>query len=338
MSRPEYEAELKKLMGDIKEKNLASSPHIALASVRLIKKLIGESRWSSASELLSIVKDEYKRLHSLMPSETIVKNIWNRVIKIIQDESVNLEQSSHSHIDSLQNNLFQTTRSQVFVSESDLKPIMIEAISEIINEIETSVQNISAQSLEHIHTNEIVLTIGKSNTVEAFLKSAARKRKFYVIIAEAEPYLEGHDLASNLSKVGLDVTVIPDSAIFAVISRVNKVIIGTKSIFANGGLKAKTGTHALALAAKHHNIPLIVCASSFKLSVEHFCNSNNLSDSNPADDILAVDFHPNVSVLNPSFDYVPPELITLFIFNTASNPPSYVYRLLREMYPSEDDF
>ena len=41
-------------------------------------------------------------------------------------------------------------------------------------------------------------------------------------------------------------------------------------------LKAKIGTHALALAAKHHNIPLIVCASSFKLSVEHFCNSNNV--------------------------------------------------------------
>ena len=36
----------------------------------------------------------------------------------------------------------------------------------------------------------------------------------------------------------------------------------------------------------------------------------------PSDDILAIDFQPNVTVLNPSYDYVPPELITLFIFNT----------------------
>ena len=52
-----------------------------------------------------------------------------------------------------------------------LKPIMIEAISEIKNEIETSIENIAAQSLEHIHANEVVLTMGKSETVEAFLKA-----------------------------------------------------------------------------------------------------------------------------------------------------------------------
>ncbi len=47
---------------------------------------------------------------------------------------------------------------------------MIEAISEIINEIETSTENIAAQALEHIHANEVILTVGKSTTVEAFLK------------------------------------------------------------------------------------------------------------------------------------------------------------------------
>jgi translation initiation factor eIF-2B subunit beta len=67
---------------------------------------------------------------------------------------------------------------------------MIEAISEIINEIETSVKNIAAQSLEHIHANEVILTMGKSSTVEAFLKYAARKRKFHVIVVERAPYLD----------------------------------------------------------------------------------------------------------------------------------------------------
>jgi translation initiation factor eIF-2B subunit beta len=49
---------------------------------------------------------------------------------------------------------------------------MIEAISEIKNEIETSIELIAAQSLEHIHANEVVLTMGKSETVEAFLKES----------------------------------------------------------------------------------------------------------------------------------------------------------------------
>jgi translation initiation factor eIF-2B subunit beta len=79
-----------------------------------------------------------------------------------------------------------------------------------------------------------------------------------------------------LIKASLEVTLITDSAIFTIISRVNTVIIGTNSIFANGGLKAHVGCHSLALAAKHHNIPLIVCASLFKLSPEFFANSNNV--------------------------------------------------------------
>ena len=41
---------------------------------------------------------------------------------------------------------------------------------EIKNEIETSIESIAVQSLEHIHANEVILTMGKSETVETFLK------------------------------------------------------------------------------------------------------------------------------------------------------------------------
>ena len=51
-----------------------------------------------------------------------------------------------------------------------------------------SADNIAAQALEHIHSNEVIMTIGKSKTVEAFLKNAARKRKFSVIVAEGAPF------------------------------------------------------------------------------------------------------------------------------------------------------
>lgn len=191
--RSEYEQEVKKFVNDLKNKELNSSAQVALASIRLIKKLIGESKWSSAEDLLKILRQEEKNVFERIPTETVVKNIWKRVIKIIKDESVSLEQTSHAQIDSLQvqltilkkinpkqkkikkkilkGNLFATIRSQnLSISECELKPIMIEAISEIINEIETSVSNIAAQSLEHIHANEVILTLGKSQTVEAFLK------------------------------------------------------------------------------------------------------------------------------------------------------------------------
>ena len=37
--------------------------------------------------------------------------------------------------------------------------------------------NIAAQALEHIHTNEVIMTAGKSGTVEAFLKVGTGHRK-----------------------------------------------------------------------------------------------------------------------------------------------------------------
>lgn len=46
------------------------------------------------------------------------------------------------------------------------------------------------QALEHIHSNEVIMTIGYSHTVEAFLKEAARKRKFQVIVAECAPFCQ----------------------------------------------------------------------------------------------------------------------------------------------------
>ena len=45
-----------------------------------------------------------------------------------------------------------------------------------------------------------------------------------------------------------------------------QVILGTHTVLANGVLKAINGAHTLALAAKHHSTPVVVCAAMFKLT------------------------------------------------------------------------
>lgn len=68
-----------------------------------------------------------------------------------------------------------------------LRAAILEHVTEFEVELETSAENIANQASEHIHSNEIILTIGKSNIVEKFLRTAARKRKFQVIVAECAP-------------------------------------------------------------------------------------------------------------------------------------------------------
>ena len=56
-----------------------------------------------------------------------------------------------------------------------------------------------------------------------------------------------------------------------------------------------------------------------------------------ADDNLEATSHSVYThVPNPTLDYVPPELISLFITDTGGHTPSYVYRLLAEYYTRED--
>ena len=47
---------------------------------------------------------------------------------------------------------------------------MIEAINEISEDVKYSIEKISDQATEHIHADEVILTLGRSKTVEEFLK------------------------------------------------------------------------------------------------------------------------------------------------------------------------
>jgi len=59
---------------------------------------------------------------------------------------------------------------------------------------------------------------------------------------------------------------VSDAAIFAIMARVNKVIVGCSAVLANGGIVSHVGMHNIALAAKHHSVPFVVCTGMFKLS------------------------------------------------------------------------
>lgn len=68
-----------------------------------------------------------------------------------------------------------------------LRASLLDHLTEYKVELASSTDNIAAQASEHIHTNEIILTVGKSTTVERFLKTAARTRSLQVIVVEGAP-------------------------------------------------------------------------------------------------------------------------------------------------------
>lgn len=127
-------------------------------------------------------------------------------------------------------------------------------------------------------------------------------------------------MAVNLAKAKIKTTLISDAAIFAMMSRVNKVIIGTHTVMANGGLRAISGTHTVAQAAKHYSVPVLVLLPLYKLAPLYHYSGNGfncqVSPIHGVIDSTNASLLERIHAYNPMFDYVPPDLVTLFISNT----------------------
>ncbi|ODM21757.1 hypothetical protein SI65_02601 [Aspergillus cristatus] len=240
----------------------------------------------------------------------------------------------------------------------DIRAEVMEGINEIIDELGQVDDQISAYALDHIHSNEIILTHTSSTTVQKFLLKAAAKRRFTVIIAESFPnnHEATHATVSGASAndeesmstesfqkpliaMGITVILIPDSAVFALMSRVNKVILGTHSVLANGGLVAAAGTRVIARAAKVHQTPVTVVSGVYKLSPVYPFDFESLIEYGDASKVIGYedgDLVDQIDVQNPLYDYVPAELVDLYITNLGGHAPSYLYRIVSDHYRKED--
>ncbi|PWY81834.1 translation initiation factor 2B, beta subunit [Aspergillus heteromorphus CBS 117.55] len=244
------------------------------------------------------------------------------------------------------------------IHNKDIRAEVLDGINEIIDELGQVDDQIAAYALDHIHSNEIILTHTSSTTVQKFLLKAAAKRKFTVIHAESYPnnheathatvsgqtpdddeLLSTEAFQKPLIALGITVILIPDSAVFALMSRVNKVILGTHSVLANGGLVAAAGTRVIARAAKVHQTPVVVVSGVYKLSPVYPFDFDSLIEYGDASKVIGYedgDLVDQIDVQNPLYDYVPAESIDLYITNLGGHAPSYLYRIVSDHYRKED--
>ncbi|KAF8865030.1 translation initiation factor-like protein eIF-2B subunit beta [Acephala macrosclerotiorum] len=252
-----------------------------------------------------------------------------------------------------------TLAERMTITTKDLRAEVINGIEEILDELEQVDDQIAAYAQEHIHSNEIILTHSSSVSVYKFLLKAAEKRKFTVIVAESYPndHEETHLAAmgkmkdpeseedgegvylKSLQAAGITVILMTDASVFAIMSRVNKVILATHAVIANGGLIAAAGARLIAKAAKVHRTPVIVVSGVYKLSPEYPFEFESLIEYGDPGNIVG--YHDgtlvdNLEVDNPVYDYVPPDLVDLYITNLGAHAPSYLYRIVADHYKTED--
>lgn len=344
----------------LKRKEISGAYGCARATVSLYLDILEEYEWQSTKEAMSLVRTIAHLLQNAAPAELTIGNIARRTLRIIREAyadackgEIDTEQLKSLDVLSLKASAIAIEQGPSlsnilgedlgdFSKSFDIQNPVLQELDSLKEELAVVYKDISKQARDHIHANEVILTYGHSSSVEGFLKQAAAYRTFEVVVAEGLPEGTGRYMADRLSKAGIKTTLIPDSAVFAIMPRINKVLSGVHCVMANGVLLAITGTHLLALAARHYSVPFVVLTGLYKLcplypypsDMDMYCNFGS-----PADTLsfreLSYDQNPRVKVPSPLYEYVPAELVTLYISEQAHNP-SFLHRLLSEYYHPED--
>ncbi|KAA1469342.1 nagb/rpia/CoA transferase-like protein [Dentipellis sp. KUC8613] len=360
---PASQRAVEALAAKLRRRQVLGSRTAALETVVVLRQVISKARFTNIEQLVGIIRSVGRKLVEAQPKEHAVGNTVRKLLHLLREEYHNATKRSASTSPggfSIAKFVLQgqpkkhaagpKAESSLVLREDDpddpdsfartLKPVLMEAIQDVLDELETVYDNISKSAKDHIHSDEIILTIGQSHTVDAFLKSAAHYRNYTVIIAESGPSYGGHDMANSLSSAGISTFLVPDSSIYALMSRVNKLILGAHAILANGGMFAVTGSLLAATAAHAHSTPVVVCAGQFKLTplwnLYHEYAALDFADPSSVLGFEEGDLVDKVDVLNPYYDYVQPELVDVYITNDGDHPPSSVYRLIKESYGDED--
>jgi translation initiation factor eIF-2B subunit beta len=228
----------------------------------------------------------------------------------------------------------------------DIQSIKLDAIDgirEILDEIDQASEQVADNALTYINANDHILVQGGSSTTYKFLYAAAsKKRKFTVFVVDGAPNNSSHTrnqlltgssnisplakgedgdelqdrLVKPLAALGINVLLIPDSAVFAIMSFVNKVLLSPSAVLSSGGLLASAGASNIAAAAQAHKVPVLSLSGIYKLSPKSTFDPRLLREIGDAGALGgSEDLWDDIDVVNPLWDYVPPEKVNLYITN-----------------------
>ena len=244
-------------------------------------------------------------------------------------------------------------------SSTDFRAEILEGITEIIDELDQSDDQIANYSLDHISPSETIFTYSSSLTVQRFLLKAASKRRFTVIHAESYPnnhrqthaiVTGNHDLGEDealsndsfqkpLISAGITVILIPDSAIFALMSRVSKVVLGANIVLSNGSFVGPSGSKTFTKAARYHRVPVLVLAATYMLSPQYPYDPDELIEYGDVNKVIPMqdgELRRGVSVRNPVNDFVEAKDVDLYVTNLGGVSTEYVQKVVKDQYREED--
>ncbi len=173
--------------------------------------------------------------------------------------------------------------------------------------------------LTHCNTGSLA-TAGFGTALGVIRAGVSAGRIDQVFACETRPWLQGARLTMwELMRDGIDARLIADSAAAWLmrLGQVQWVIIGADRVAANGDVANKIGSYALALAARHHGVGMMVVAPTSTLDM-HTANGDDIEiEMRDERELMGIAGQRTVVEgargWNPVFDVTPAALVDVLV-------------------------
>jgi len=151
-----------------------------------------------------------------------------------------------------------------------------------------------------------ILTLSRSTNVFECLVAAHQKGLVQeALVLESRPLLEGVELARDLHGAGVPVAVITDGAAGAFVAGATLGLTGADTVFLDGSVVNRSGTHALAALCRAAGKPFYAACETFKIDT-----TRSARDWRPPPDEDPRQVAVDLPARNPIFDLTPATLVT----------------------------
>jgi len=179
------------------------------------------------------------------------------------------------------------------------------------------------QDGDHIltHCNAGALATAGYGTALGVIRAACEEgKRIHVFVDETRPVLQGARLTAwEMMKENIPATLITDSMAGFLMKqgKINRIIVGSDRIAANGDAANKIGTYSLAVLAEAHRIPFYIAAPLSTIDMSTATGDDipiEERDRNEVAMFRGVQTAPGkISVYNPAFDVTPNRYITAIV-------------------------
>ena len=255
------------------------------------------SKANSKDELINELKHAKKILFETRPTAVNLKWGLEKIMSVTK---------YFESVDEIKKSIIETAKQ---MADDDIK------INMAIGKHGSILFNDNDTIMTHCNAGALA-TVGYGTALGVIRATRDSGKNIKVIATETRPVQQGSRLtAFELKHDGIDVTIIPDTAVGYTMANglVNKIVVGADRILRTGHVFNKIGTYQVAAIAKQHNIPFYVAAPLSTFDLESDPEDVIIEQRDPSEVTRVGDKNTapdGVNVINPAFDMTPPELIS----------------------------